>query len=294
MKVNHILVPIDFSEYSEQATQYAIFLAEHYGAEITLLHAVVLFHEDISEKAQVEQYQKLAEMKEKEIHEKMVQQHEVVSERGVQVKTEIRRGINAAEVILEYASEAQPDLIVIGTHGRSGLKKWIYGSVAEKVVRSSPIPVLTVHHSLESFSIKKILVPVDFSEQSQQAIKTANDIARDFSATPYFLHVIEHEIHPAYYTAEVVSLFEIDPELKERAKKRLQEFVGVSDESRIMVTEGKAFREILNYIEEEQIDLTVMGARSGSGLEHFLVGSTADRVVRLAPCPVLTVGREEQ
>lgn len=289
MKINHILVPVDFSEYSDRAAEYAIFLAETFGAKLTLLHAIVLFQEDIEEESHLEEYQKVVEIKEAITRKKLQQHNEAANSKGVEIHTELLRGISPADVILQYVADQEIDLVVMGTHGRTGIKKWIYGSVAEKVVRLSSVPVLTIHHPIENLEINKILVPVDFSVYSRQAIDFARSFAEQFHARVEFMHVIEQEIHPAYFTSEIESLFQLDPELKDRALQRLREFVDAKDNESVVVKEGKAYQEIIDHIRENNVDLTIMATRGKTGLEHFLIGSTTERVVRLATSPVLTV-----
>ncbi len=292
MKMQHILIPVDFSEYSDRAVRYGIFLAEQLIAKVTLFHAITLFQEDIGEEVHLEEYEKLLKLREEVTRKKLKRHNDKAAARGVEIHSEIRRGISAADAILEYLEEHQFDLIVIGTHGRGGIKKWIYGSVAEKVVRMSPIPVITVHHLPDQLALKKILVPIDFSEHSREAIEYARFFATHFQAEVEFLHVLEREFHPAYYTAEVDSLFELDPELKDRALQRLREFVGTEDGFSFTIVEGRAYQEIVQRIKDTGVDLTIMATRGLSGVEHLLIGSTTERVVRLAERPVLTVSRK--
>jgi len=293
MKFDRILVPLDFSEYSEKSLEYALSLAERYGAQLTLLHAIVLHYEDVEEEAHLKQLEEMVKIQEKNSYERLKLQHQKAGRRGVSVTSKVIRGVSAADAILEFIDDHPHDLVILGTHGRAGVEKWLYGSVAEKVVRHSPIPVLTIHKSWSKpFAIRNLLVPVDFSDYSRIAIDAALSLVRKFNARVTFLHVIEQTIHPAYYAATIDSLFIVDPHLMERSIENLKEFTGGEvPGAEYVVKEGRAFKEIMEYAEEEACDLILMSTRGLTGLEHLLIGSTTERVVRSATCPVLTVGR---
>jgi nucleotide-binding universal stress UspA family protein len=293
MQINRILVPIDFSEFSDKAVEYALYLAENFDADITLLHTVVLFKEEPDEEFKLAGYEKHVEKKERERQELFQPHHERAIQKGMQIDSEIIRGFSAADSIIDYINTHSFDLVVLGTHGRTGFKKWLYGSVAEKVVRLSPIPVLTTHDTTRQVEFDKILIPIDFSEFSKKAVKSGLEMFRKSKAETHFLHVVEQQIHPAFYAASFDSIFDIDKSLKERVLKNLMDFVGVPEnKAKYAVTDGKAHKEIIKYAQNKDIDLIVMATRGLSKLQHFLVGSNAERVVCIAPCPVLTVGRE--
>jgi nucleotide-binding universal stress UspA family protein len=292
-KFKSILVPIDFSEFSDRAVDYALYLAERHGARITLLHAVVLHQQEIGEELYVEEYEKIVLAKEEHSRKKFQLHGQKASRRGISLDSQVVRGISAADAILDFINDNGHDLVVMGTHGRTGVKKWLYGSVAEKVVRLSPVPVLTIHQSWKKFAIQKILVPVDFSEYSKKALDVALPLAKQFNAQLVFLHVIEQEVHPAYYAGGYESLFIIDPQLREKSIHNLKDFVGKPiKNAQYLVTEGRAFKEIVEFADENECDLILLATRGLTGLEHLLIGSTTERVVRLAKCPVLTVERD--
>ena len=178
----------------------------------------------------------------------------------------------------------------MGTHGRTGLQKWISGSVAEKVVRLSSIPVLTIHKDFSKMNIKKIMVPVDFSKYSTIAINKGMALAGEFNAQIDLVHVIEMEAHPEFYTFSFESILDVNPELKPHIIKNLKKLSGKTKiEPNCIVLEGKVNKEIKEYAENNQIDIIVMPTRGMSDLEHLIIGSNTERVVRIAPCPVLTV-----
>jgi len=295
MNFNNIVVPIDFSEFSDKALAYALELAENFGAHLTLLHAIVLFQDDIDEEQRLEEYETLIKKREHRINEQMKSNRQKVHKRGVKVDTVILRGISPADAILDYLNENKSDLVVMGTHGRSGLKHLLYGSVAEKVVRLSSQPVLTVHRSVQKFNLKKLLVPIDFSTYSKQATDYALFLASRFNAQIDFLHVIEQDIHPSFYASGVESIFDIDRGLRNRVLENMKEFLAdqLTKETncQFFVSEGKAHKEIVEFSKENKTDLIVIATHGLTGLDYILLGSTTEKVVRWATCPVFTVKR---
>ena len=298
MEFKKILVPVDFSDCSNKALEYAILFGEKYGAALTLFHVVALFQEDVGETERMQELEEIVKRQEEKIRKQMSGSKEKVTARGVSVNTVIQRGINPADTILEFLDEQDFDLVIMGTHGRTGLKHVLQGSVAEKVVRLSPVPVLTIHREVQKYDFNDIVVPIDFSAHSLKAVEYATDLAQTFNSRLYFLHVIEQEIHPSFYAAGVTSIFEIDHDLKERVVQNMQEFVeDFLDESmttEYVVREGKAHREIVEFAKEKGMDLIVIATHGLSGLEYLLLGSTTEKVVRWATCPVFTVKSETE
>lgn len=295
MQINQILVPLDFSEFSEKALLYGLELAERCGSRLTLLHAVVLFQDDIGEEQKLQEYEEWVKRREQRIHSQINQGKKQATDRGIDVDTVILRGVSAADVILEYLDDHPSDLVIMGTHGRSGLKHILHGSVAEKVMKLSPYPVITVHRSVKSFKMENLLVPIDFSVYSKAAADYAIFLAKTFKAGIDFLHVIDHEIHPSFYAAGVDSIFEIDKELKNRVIKNMKGFLAdqLNKDIRIhfLVREGRAHKEIVEFSKENESDMIVIATHGLTALDYILLGSTTEKVVRWANCPVLTVKR---
>lgn len=291
MKPSNILVPVDFSPFSDYATDFALFLAQNYDAKITLLHVVVMYETEVDEEDHVYQLEKLVERKEKHSTENLERHQKRLEEKHIKIDSVIMRGVSAASSILEYKSKHDFDLIVMGTHGRTGIKNWIYGSVAEKVVRLAKIPVITLHNKSDLI-IKNILVPIDFSENSRSGMEEARKIAQQFKAKITYIHVIEQQLQPAFHVVGVESVFTADHNLKSITENKLKEFcLKENDTSIIKVLEGSSHMVIADYAKEINADIIVMSTRGYSGIEHLLIGSTTERVVRIASCPVLTVGR---
>ena len=241
MSFKHILVPVDFSECSDKAVEYALFIAETFCAKATLLHAVVLFKEDIGEEEHLKAFEKLIEKKEEERAKRLKLRCDVGGKRGIAIDSDIIRGFSPADAVLEYMDDKKTDLIVMGTHGRTGFMKWWLGSVAEKVVRRSPVPVLTVHQEWTKQAIDTMLVPIDFSDFSKKAVQQGKAVADAFGAKLKFLHAVEQEAHPAFYATSLESIFKVNPQLKSQIRDNMVDFTGIpKDRADYDVVEGKA------------------------------------------------------
>jgi len=142
-------------------------------------------------------------------------------------------------------------------------------------------------------ALKKILVPIDFSGHSKNALLYAVPFAERFHTSLDLLYVVEPAIYPADFSFGQIGFPNIEEELKKRGEielKRLMEnVVHKNITGRYALRTGKPFYEIIQYAEEEQIDLIIIATHGHSGMEQVLFGSTAEKVVRKAPCPVLVV-----
>jgi nucleotide-binding universal stress UspA family protein len=141
-------------------------------------------------------------------------------------------------------------------------------------------------------SLKSILVPTDFSDCSDAALKYGRELAKAFGATVHLLHVV-HDPYSQPWSAEAfpTPLGDLLEEWQSQARARMATLVPVEDRPlvRICVVVGSPFFEIVRYAKEQQIDLVVIGTHGRGAIGHMLLGSVAERVVRKAPCPVLTV-----
>lgn len=146
-------------------------------------------------------------------------------------------------------------------------------------------------------TIGRILVPIDFSSYSKEALQYAVPFARKFKAELILLHVVEPAIYPADFNFGQVGIPSIEDELRSKAVDELNKLAEKETKRRarstIMVRVGKPFIEIITTAKEEKIDLIIMATHGHSGIEQILFGSTAERVVRKAHCPVLTVRSRE-
>jgi nucleotide-binding universal stress UspA family protein len=139
---------------------------------------------------------------------------------------------------------------------------------------------------------KKILLPTDFSKISSSALELCAQLLQGTKAELHVLHVVDDNIHPAYYVGGKTSIFDLLPDLRRRSRNALKKFISSLPDSvprHLRVSEGKIDKEVVSYSEEKDIDLIVMGTRGLSDIEQFFVGKVAERVIRQAICPVITV-----
>ncbi len=141
--------------------------------------------------------------------------------------------------------------------------------------------------------IRRILVPIDFSEHSKNALEYAIPVALQFGAELLLLYVVEPMVYPADLSFGQVSLPSVEPELRHRGKEELDNLVdkqiGGKVRARTFIRSGKPFLEIIAAAQEEDVDLIIIATHGHTGVEHILFGSTAEKVVRKAACPVLVV-----
>jgi len=149
----------------------------------------------------------------------------------------------------------------------------------------------------ENIFLKRILVPIDFSDYSKKALTYAVSFASHFNAELLLVYVVEPTIYPADFSFGQVALPSLENELRERGKVELENLVKSHIASKIsartIVRTGKPFLEIIHTAKEENIDLIIIATHGHTGVEHILFGSTAEKVIRKAPCPVLVVHSKE-
>jgi len=316
--LTRVLVPTDFSQASRTALRYGVALARPFKAQLHLLHVPELPATD-----GVYPFG-LFETMRRATRERLRAQLTERERRELKPERAMRLGEPADEIV-DYASECDIDLIVMGTHGRHGVARMLVGSVAEKVVRRAPCSVLSVRYPEHEFltpgeagpdditaqdvtgataedamiTLKNILVATDFSEPSDAAVTYGRELATRFGATLHVLHAAENLI--GRFGAETYSA--TAPDLQDRleadARRRLNELLIDSDNSGpssipVLLTASSPALAIVDYAKEKSIDLIVVGTHGRGGLAHLVVGSVAERVVRLAPCPVLTVRHPER
>lgn len=210
---------------------------------------------------------------------------------GISYQTDVVQG-NPAPTIADYADQFGQDLIVMPTHGREGISRYLIGSVSEKVVRLSSVPVITVRMQPDEeleFPYEDVLIPTDGSHPARYAADHILDFAAALDARVHALSVVEDAGLAPDLGEGVAS------EESEEAATEAVEMVVTEAESRGLsetvrnVEHGAPFEEIREYIEANEIDVVGMGATGRRGTERILLGSVAEKTVRSAPVPVMTV-----
>jgi len=278
-----ILWATDFSDESQDAFVYAEIFAKTFGAEIVGCHVVPGFSPEHYQSAIVV----IEELKKKEEHMKKiaVERFEAFQKTmAVKFKYLIRDG-NASKEIIAAAEEEKADLIVIGKKGLSAIERLFIGSVANHVLRHSPVPVLMTKKKPGKPRFKKILVPTDFSDQEEEERDYAWKLAKDFDADITLLHVLE--LHDYEFAPRVLEemLDSVLKKMKQR-KRREEEDIKVKEEVYRAINAAVG---IVDYANTHKSDLIVISTCTQSKLERFFLGSTTEKVISYSHIPVFAI-----
>lgn len=302
MTLTRLLCPIDFSEASTHALEQAAALARPAKARLfvlAVLPSISPFVEQMTAEAtaveggaadDLRRWRELAEA-----------QCRPFVDAGLDVSLEVVEA-HPVEAILDRASTLGVNLVVMGTHGASGFRRLVLGSVTEKVLRRAAVPVLTVPpraHDTEAAVFGRVLVAVDFSPCSLKAVDAAAAMARDAGGQLTLLHVVEWPWHDEAASrpegvpeAQAQALADYRRYLEQGAAERLQAVAdGLPQGTRVAtaVRFGKPYVETLDTAAAINADLIVLGVRGRGAFDMGFFGSTTNHVVRAAGCPVLTV-----
>lgn len=292
-----LLLATDGSRGSAIAADYAFSLARSWGASLTVMN-VLEFQPGLDPENSVNQLY-LTELMKQATNE-LIELKARAVDRGISAHTRIATGIPSEEV-LSAAVEDTPDLIVVGTRGRSGLKHVLLGSTAERIIRGAPCPVLAVRAQpygeeqavgsrRDPTHLERILVPVDFSDCSLDALEYAALVAQRSKASLQLLHVLE----PISYGLDFTLPHKAKRDsIKAGHTKRLSDLVSALTSagilSEFLMLGGLPTDSILDAARKQPADLIVMGTHGRRGLSHALFGSIAESVLRKSSCPVLMV-----
>ena len=297
IKIEKILVPLDFSVASMEALSHAVALATHVDAAIHLVH---IYPPDEASSVPgaghllFESADTIERLTEEltGIHRKFVPTFRPEN-------CHVRRG-RPHQGIIRVARDIGADLIVLATHGYSGLKHLLLGSTAERVVRNAPCPVLVVRKRKQKakpnrqvFAIRTILVPTDFSQCSLVGIEYAAFLARKFGAILRLFHAMYPYTNYVFVDRAGVRLSGLAEAVEETARQEMHALKQM-DFLRGLIVEadllpGPAVDEICAAAGSPDVDLIVTSTHGRTGLKHALIGSVAEQVVRYAERPVLVV-----
>lgn len=288
--IRTILVATDFSELSEAAVRSAASLALKDKAAVHLLHVIRLpfVHTtyDINVPDAIWEGIRIG------TRERMAESKRLLEEAGVpDVNLIVSEYLPPAEAIAQSASDLDADLVIMATHGRRGLKHAFLGSVTERTLRTSPVPVLAVKgNGLAARPLQRILLPTDFSPHSTQAMNLACALAKRYGAHIDLVHVLtETPEHLIYDSAEVVSYENRGRAMASKELEAAGEQVRDANLSaKTHMCKGVNADVIAQAADRLGSDLIVMGTHGFTGLSHIVIGSVTERTLRLAPCSVLT------
>jgi nucleotide-binding universal stress UspA family protein len=283
--IRRILCPIDFSDFSRGTAAHAAALARVFDAE---LHALFVFPTALRAGLTAGGLDKVDPGVRSVVAQDLVHLFAPARAAGVPVEICLRSGDPVTE-ILDAASHGPADLIVMGTHGRSGVKRWALGTVADHVLRDAPCPVVTCAPDGEPAGqpggsrFTGILCALDLSESSPTTLQYALLLARSMAVPLTLLHVVTTGSGAAFALPHAQRVSE--------ARERIQQMVAGQSAVPVetVIVSGTPFREILRIAEQQNGGLVVIGNRGRHAPGRVLFGSTADQVARGADCPVLTV-----
>lgn len=269
-----IVIPLDGSKLAEAILPHVTTLLKREGGEVTLVRAVpppmsegaVLILNKIMDGA--------------ETYLQPIQ--ESFKAASIPAKSIVRLG-TPARTILDVAQEQTASMIALTTHGRTGLSRWVFGSVAEKILRASDRPTLLLRslpeHPVAASTdqpFKRILVPLDGSESSRTVVPAVLPLARAFGSRVLLLHVAEPEIAP--------------PEsLSSYMRRAAQEFSAAGIATSQLESRGEPAHEILEQCNRHAVDLLAMATHGRSGFTRWVLGSVTEKVVRAATIPMFVV-----
>lgn len=292
-----IVVPLDGSDLSEGALPYAVALAKATGARLLLITVwegteqtlnidMPDLAEDLLKRGEEHYGRYLAGVSKK------------VEAEHVEVEAQVLIG-NPAEEILRLLEQREPRLLAMASHGRSGLGRWWYGSVASKLVRRVPVPTLIVGPKVledgpATITIRRILVPLDSSDLAETALQPARELAEALGADLMLAQVL-HWVSQAFtFGVPDVDVARIDDELTKAAQQylaRVKEGLRTQRLVETRVLRGMPADALIDLVSAEKTDLVVMASHTRGGLARAALGSAADRMLQ-GKAPVLLIRPE--
>jgi nucleotide-binding universal stress UspA family protein len=290
MAIKKILLPTDLSAGAPAAQKLALSLAKLQGAEVLFFH-VVLSHENDYRPVGDFMSDFFADL-EAEAEQKLDAETSRLREQGTVARYEVVRAPSAFEAILRTTKTWKPDLIVMATHGASGMPRWFLGSVAEKVVRHAPCPVATIRpddaREVSVDAPERILVPIDFSDNSRRALEMARGLIPE-TGSLVLHHVVLNPTLAGLAPEAHLRLFSEEPTLPDRIRTHMDEWMGGRAFDAEVTESDDIAGAIIEMAEAKASDIIVMGTRGRTGVDYFLTGSVAEKIVRSSPIPVLAV-----
>lgn len=317
-----IMCAVDFSDFTDTILSYSVALCKEFDAKLFLVHVVIDVHTLLklnetsidAEELQKGHIRNARELLEDLVVQDLTVEHEFLISQG-----------DPADEISRFAREQEADMVITATHGKSGVKRLLIGSVTEKLIKTLHCPLLVLHTREHDFisptgfemKMKKVLVGCDFSPDSKLAFDYGLSLAQEFQAELYLAHVVKPTEHIELKASDYIDVkpgdyvnwrspdyFEMQQKITEERREKINElrrqlerqlYFMVPEESRNWCTpktsllDGEPYKELINYARDQEIDIIVLGIRGHTLWEKLLVGSTTDRVIRHSPCPVLAV-----
>lgn len=284
-----LIVPYDFSETANQALQWALVLGEQFSAKIQafIIPDQALLSDSLLN-AEAPSWDELL-AKVDEHCQSWAQQFSVSEATLDRLDLEILEA-DSLHLLVEKSEKIQADLIITSTHGRTGLQHLLLGSQTEDLVRKSPLPVLVVRGKPQ-WPFKKALLPIAFSEYPEESLKLAQSIHSHNPTQFQLFHVVSLADLPTLgVQLPNYAGAHLEQDLMKQAKENLQKLQKQFSElpTEVSVALGSPAPEINRHAQEGHFDLIILPTHGRKGLDHWLIGSTAEQVIRYAHCCVLT------
>ncbi|MBL7978813.1 MAG: universal stress protein [Bacteroidetes Order II. Incertae sedis bacterium] len=293
-----LLIPIDRTDASYDLVPFARAFALEYGIrEIHLVHVLPLNPPVGSLEPLLQATLPVSDLPvlQEESKTYLDQFAQKVLAGGFEVHQAVLYDWDVANALIRYTEDQQIDLVVMGTHGRKGLNRLLMGSVAEKVVREAPCPVLTVRpdaNLVKPALIRRIVVPTDLSKHAKMAFKVSLHLAARHGAAIHLLHVVNEEGLPPFYDP-YWNYNKSKEALRSKVYRLLTKFMEETEGPSVQVNRairfGQPEKEIIAFASGINADLIVIPTHGLTGLAHFLMGSITEKVLRNATIPVLTL-----
>ncbi len=284
-----IMAAIDFSDFTHTVLAYSAMLGRRYAAGLQLVHVTVdanalLEHNETSLDVKALQHENIRSAEEA--------LKGLITDLDMQCELIVSKG-DPADEISRLATEHQADIVVTATHGRSGFRRLLIGSVTEKLMKTLPCPLLTMHPPEDDISppagsetrLNRILVGCDFSPDSDLAVAYAINLAQTFQADIHLCHVIQ----PSFYKIDIQDSTALRDRLERQLAGMLPDAGSDGCRAEAALLDGVPYMALMDYAKKRNMDLIVLGIRGHTLWEKLLVGSTTDRLIRHAPFPVLAV-----
>jgi nucleotide-binding universal stress UspA family protein len=288
-----IVVPLDGSDLSEAAVPYAVALAKATRARL-LLVTVWEGAEEILAGTLPELADDLFKRGEQHYEHYLAGVAKTVQAEGVTTEAQMIIG-HPVEEVLKLLRERDASMLALSTHGRSGLGRWVYGSVAGKLIREAHLPTLLIGPRLLQAkappAITRILVPLDASELSETALAPAVELAEVLGAGLVLAQVLNWATHAFVFGVPDVDIAMIDQELTKAAQEyvaRMKAGLKTKQPVETKVLRGMAADVLIDLVASEKVGLVVMASHGRAGLVRTALGSVADRMIQ-GPAPVLLV-----
>lgn len=292
-----ILLPTDLSSSARGALQYAAAMAEIHGSELHILHVLTVHDYDpVSARQALAELQEALETIEADMAREVESEAEGHKQRGVTVRSATVRSVSAFDAILGYAEANNIDQIVMGTHGRTGLKYVLLGSVTEKTVRHAHVPVMVVGEGQRAFvdehgkiSLGRIMYCTDLSPASRIAAPRALNEAKAHGAELLVCHVLTAAASGYDASGAEGVPDELRLRVNETVQKEADELFGTDYTMHVEVSAEPVARALADVAKRKVVDLIVMSSQGRQGLQEHFIGSVAERLVRLSPCPICII-----